>query len=249
MNFEQKTVGEIAAEYPAAIRVFERLRIDYCCGGATPLASACTDAGITLNELSNELQNAVSTPVADAIDFASMTAIDIANHIIETYHRYTREELVTLRALAEKVAMVHRTRHSEVVTVDMLVRALEEDLLPHLMKEEVMLFPYVEQLERGETPNACFATVQAPVRVMMMEHETVGELLRQLRATTDGFTTPPDACFSYRELYRRLGEFEAATHQHIHIENNIYFPRALQLEEAVAGCESPLACAAAHEGF
>ena len=119
-------------------------------------------------------------------------------------------------------------------------------MLPHMLKEEQVLFPYVAQLERGEAPTPFFGTVRNPVRMMMMEHDRVGGLLAQLRATTSDYALPPDACFSYRELYRRLDELELKTHEHIHIENNVYFPRAVALEDqagnAAAGHAHGHAC-------
>lgn len=230
-NFTQRTVGEIAAEYPNAIRLFERLGIDYCCGGGRALPDACATSGITVETFIEELNKVAGTPEEAAIDWSALTLSAISQHLIERYHIYTREELVTLRALSTKVLGVHGGRHEELAFVDRLIRALEDDMLPHLMKEEIVLFPYCDQLENDEEPpSSCFGSVENPIRAMMMEHDAVGDLLRQLRATTSGYEAPFDACFSYRELYRRLADFEAATHRHIHIENNVFFPRAVELE-------------------
>jgi regulator of cell morphogenesis and NO signaling len=113
-----------------------------------------------------------------------------------------------------------------------LLRDLTGDMLPHMLKEEQILFPYVNQLDQGDAPTPFFGTVKNPVRMMMLEHDRVGEILAKLRVVTDGYTPPESACFSYRELYRRLAELELRTHEHIHVENNIYFPRAVALEES-----------------
>lgn len=225
-----RTVGEIAAEVPAAIRIFERLRIDYCCGGATPLTDACERAGTTVDAFVNEL-NAAALKPETTVDWTQRSLSDLQAYLVGKYHVHAREELETLNMLAGKVFGVHGTRHQELRLVTALVQALEQDMLPHMVKEEMILFPYVEGLENGTTGSSCFGTVQNPIRQMMMEHESVGEILARLRTATDDYTPPADGCFSYRELYRRLAEFEAETHEHIHLENNVHFPRAVKLEQ------------------
>lgn len=224
-----RTVGEIAAEVPAAIRVFEKLNIDYCCGGATPLTDACSRAGISIDAFLQALEGA-DAPEAD-IDWTTRPLAELTRYLVDRYHVHAREELATLTLLAAKVVSVHGGRHPELKRVGLLVNALEQDMLPHMMKEEMVLFPYVENLEAGNATGSCFGTVENPIRVMSAEHEQVGDILRQLRITTDGYAIPPDGCFSYTQLYRRLEELERETHQHIHLENNIYFPRAIELEQ------------------
>ena len=231
MTFTERTVGEIAAENPVAIRIFEEWKIDYCCGGRTPLADACADAGRSIEEFTLALEMSAAVPDNDAFDWLNEPLDAVAANIVETYHRYTTEEVQTLETLAARVEGVHGSRHPELAEVHALVRALTADLIPHMHKEEAILFPYVTQLAQGAHPYAFFGTVLNPVRMMMMEHDAVGELLASLRTVTTAYTIPDDACFSYRELYRRLAEFERQTHEHIHVENNIYFPRAIALEE------------------
>lgn len=130
-----------------------------------------------------------------------------------------------------KVHSVHGDRRPELAEVLEIVRALTVDMLPHMAKEEQVLFPYVDQLEKGTAPTPFFGTVRNPVRMMMLEHDRVGEFLARLRVITGDFTPPESACFSYRELYRRFAEFETISHEHIHVENNLYFPRAIALED------------------
>lgn len=236
LSMHDRTVGELAAEMPVSIRVFEAWKIDYCCGGMTPLTDACAAAGKTVDEFVAAIEAAAVIPDGLARDWASQSLHGISTHIVDSYHRYTREELDTLRPLAEKVFGVHGARRAELSDVLATVRELTNDLLPHMLKEEQVLFPYVVQLEKasdegGPAPTPFFGTVKNPVRAMMLEHDRVGELLARLRSLTSDYTVPQDACFSYRELYRRLDEFEQRTHEHIHIENNIYFPRAVSLEE------------------
>jgi regulator of cell morphogenesis and NO signaling len=236
MNMHERTVGELATDVPTSIRIFEAWKIDYCCGGMTPLPDACAAAGKSVDEFVRALEMVAAVPDDVNRDWTQESLAGIATHIVDSYHRYTREELETLRPLAEKVFGVHGSRHDELAAVLATVHDLNNDLLPHMLKEEQVLFPYVEQLEEamesgGPAPTPFFGTVKNPVRMMMLEHDRVGELLARLRNVTDGYVVPPDACFSYRELYRRLAEFESRTHEHIHVENNVYFPRAIAMEE------------------
>lgn len=231
-----KTIGEIAAEMPVAIRVFEAWKIDYCCGGKTLLADACAAAGKSVDEFVTAINAAATVPDRDVRDWAVEPLVALSTHVVNTYHAYTREELATFAPLAAKVLSVHGERRPELAEVVELVKGLTGDMLPHMLKEEQILFPYVGQLENAmesgaPAPTPFFGTVKNPVRMMMIEHDRVGELLARLRKVTADYTPPASACFSYRELYRRFAEFESRTHEHIHVENNIYFPRAVAMEE------------------
>ncbi|HVT42814.1 MAG TPA: iron-sulfur cluster repair di-iron protein [Thermoanaerobaculia bacterium] len=235
-SLHEQTIGEIAAELPIAIRVFEAWKIDYCCGGKQTLSEACTAVGKSVEEFAAAVDSAVAMPDSLATDWSSESLRTLSGHIVDAYHRYTREELATFAPLAAKVLGVHGERRPELPEVVELVRDLTTDMLPHMLKEEQVLFPYVAQLEEaaesgGPPPTPFFGTVKNPIRMMMLEHDRVGELLGRLRVVTDDYTPPESACFSYRELYRRLTEFELRTHEHIHIENNVYFTRAVSLEE------------------
>lgn len=233
MEFAVRTVGELAVDVPASIRVFEAWKIDYCCGGKTPLPDACATAGKSVEEFVAQLMRAATGPEGAVRDWSGASLTTIASNIVKSYHDYTREELQTLAPLSDKVLGVHGERHPELSEVVSLIAALSTDLLPHMLKEEQVLFPYVTQLEAGSAPTPFFGTVKNPVRMMMLEHDKVGELLARLRAVTSDYAAPDNACFSYRELYRRLAEFEALTHEHIHVENNLYFPRAVEMEDQI----------------
>jgi len=242
-QLSDKTVGEIAASMPDAIRVFEAWKIDYCCGGRTPIAEACANAGKSVDDFVAELERLTTVPDAASRDWNAGTLAAISGDIVTTYHAYTREELETLAPIANKVLSVHGERRPELAEVVALLGELTGDMLPHMLKEEQVLFPYVQQLEQaattgGPAPTPFFGTVKNPVRMMMLEHDRVGELLAQLRLVTNDYVAPESACFSYRELYRRLAEFELRTHEHIHIENNIFFPRSVTLEEQTGNTAS-----------
>ena len=229
-----KTVRELALEVPNATRVFERLRIDYCCGGGRNIAEACQSAGVRLDELSRLLDEAGAA--GDEVrDFSAGPLSDLIRHILDTHHVYTREESARIQALLEKVCGKHGENHPELGEVRTLFLKLDADLQPHMFKEEQILFPYILRLEAAATagspaPFAPFGTVGNPVRMMMFEHDTAGDLLREIRAAAQDFSAPEDACMSFRALYQALADFEQDLHQHIHLENNVLFPRAVELE-------------------
>ena len=234
------TVRQLAIEMPGATRVFEKLKIDYCCGGNQPLLEACANAGLTLQEVEQQLALSETAQTSPATGFSEMRLPDLVEHIVNKHHVFTRDELVRLEALALKVESVHGDNHPELRQVNVLFRRLGNDLKPHMFKEEQVLFPYIVQLERASTqtlkaPRAQFGSVNNPVRMMMMEHDIAGELLRELRRTTNNYTVPADVCISYQTLYGALEAFEADLHQHIHLENNILFPGAVELEERLVG--------------
>jgi len=231
------TVGEIAAEFPNAAREFEKLGIDYCCGGSKTLGDACAAAKISVEEALERLEK--STSAAQKSDpgqnWQDLPLADLIAHINRTHHVFVREECPRIEALAEKVAGVHAQRHPELEQVADVFAALANELSVHMMKEEQILFPYVIRLEESHVagepaPPAMFGSVVNPVRMMMQEHDGAGDALRSLRQLTLDYSVPEDACASYRALYHGLQEFEADLHQHIHLENNILFPRAVAME-------------------
>ena len=231
-----KTVGEIAVEMPGATREFEKLGIDYCCGGSRTLDQACSEANISVDEALARLdRSAVSTETRFGQDWQNQLLVDLISHITTTHHAFVREESSRILALAAKVVGVHGKNHPELLQVQQTFSALAEELRVHLMKEEQMLFPYISLMEEstlaGEpAPPAMFGTVANPVRMMMQEHDGAGDALRSLRSITHDYGLPEDACISYRTLFGALEGFEADLHQHIHLENNILFPRAVAME-------------------
>jgi regulator of cell morphogenesis and NO signaling len=231
-----KTVGEIAAEMPNATREFEKLGIDYCCGGSRTLGEACAEAKISVDEALARLEKSLASSQSEASqDWQKQLLADLVDHIKTTHHVFVREECSRLQALAAKVVGVHSKNHPELHQVQEVFSALAAELGVHLMKEEQVLFPYILRMEEsalaGEPmPPATFGTVVNPVRMMMQEHDGAGDALRSLRTITIDYRVPEDACISYRTLYQALQSFEADLHQHIHLENNILFPRAVAME-------------------
>lgn len=232
------TVRDVAIEIPQSTRVFEQLKIDYCCGGDRPLADACTSAGIDLDNVMELLAEVTQSTTPDALDFQNVPLPKLIAYIVDTHHVFTKSEMDRLQSLADKVLAAHGGNHPELIHLDELLTRLCADLRPHMFKEEQVLFPYIVGLaqaieQNSAAPFAPFGTVKNPVRMMMLEHDTAGDILRELRALTSDYTAPADACISYRTLYQALEDFEKDLHQHIHLENNILFPKALELESAL----------------
>jgi len=232
----EKTVREIALASTSATRVFERLGIDYCCGGDKPLEEACQAAGLSIEQVQRELDSALSQPQTKAADWQREPLSDLVAHINATHHKFVRTEIARLGPLFEKVCGVHGKNHPELLHLQVIFNGLARELSSHLMKEEVILFPYVLRMEESVIQGepvlpAPFGTVANPVAMMEHEHDSAGDALRAMRAVTSGYIAPEGACASYQALYRALAEFEADLHQHIHLENNILFPRALGMEK------------------
>jgi regulator of cell morphogenesis and NO signaling len=230
-----KTVRELALEDPSSTRIFEKLGIDYCCGGNRSLREACESANLNLDEVLDSLQKAVPVTQRDR-DWQRESLASLIEHIQGTHHKYTREELARLGPLSEKVCSVHGKNHPELFHVRDLFQRLAQELSVHLMKEEMILFPYIVRMEAASAGDrlvgrAPFGSVQNPVSMMEHEHDSAGNVLREMSQATNGYSAPADACISYQTLYNALAVFEADLHQHIHLENNILFPRAVALEK------------------
>ena len=175
-------------------------------------------------------------PRAPARDWQTEPLADLVAHIRDTHHAYTRDALARITQLLDKVCSVHGANHPELRGIQTTFAALRQELSMHMMKEEMMLFPYIVRMEEAVLADEPvlpppFGTVRNPVAMMMREHDGAGEDLREIRAASNGYTAPADGCITYQTLYRALAEFEADLHQHIHLENNILFPRALTMEQ------------------
>jgi regulator of cell morphogenesis and NO signaling len=236
MTTDQKTIGEIAAENPAVTRVFEKYGIDYCCGGKMPLAEACQARGIRVADLEAELVQATAAKAPGAQDWQSAELSALIDHIISTHHVYLKSELPRLQFLMDKVLAAHGMNHGDsLAPLSRTFAALRAELEAHLMKEEMVLFPIIRGLELAKqqgrhAPAAHCGSVNNPIRVMEHEHDSAGRALEAMRQATGNYTLPADVCNTYRALFHALGELEADLHQHIHLENNILFPRAAALE-------------------
>lgn len=236
---KSKTVGALAAENPATTGVFEKYKIDYCCGGQISLEEACRAAGVEIGEVTESLTKAAGDSAASATasdaNFNEWSLAALADYIVRKHHAFTRAENERIIALLEKTCAVHGANHDELFAIEKIFGSLRLEIENHLLKEERMLFPYIALMESSlnfgqVVPPAPFGTTKNPVKVMVEEHDAAGEHLREIRRLSKEFTAPEDACVTYQTLYRALEEFEKDLHRHIHLENNILFPKAIEME-------------------
>ena len=216
----ESTVGRVAAEHPLATRVFARHGIDFCCGGGKPLGEVCAGLGLDTAAVLAEIQSELAAPDPNEIRWDQAPLGDLIEHILEAYHKPLREELPRLEAMARKVVDVHRDKQPESLPELLTIYlGLKAELEQHMAKEEQILFPMIRSGQGAQT--------QGPISVMEHEHDSAGNALRRLRELTNGYEVPEEACNTWRALWHGLAALEESLHQHIHLENNILFPRAL----------------------
>jgi regulator of cell morphogenesis and NO signaling len=209
--------------------------VDYCCGGKKTLAEACHQRGIDPQAFLTQLEDYATTETAPEVNLAALSLTELADHIERIHHAYLHTELPRLEKMVTKVAAVHGEKEPRLMQIKDIFLALSAELATHLMKEEQMLFPMIRQLEASDTlPTFHCGTIANPVRRMEFEHDEAGEALRELRQLTDDYTPPAWACNTYRALLDALATFEQDMHQHIHKENNVLFPRAMEMERQKA---------------
>ena len=227
-------LGLLVAERPARARVFESLGLDYCCGGARPLVDACVASGLALESVLEQLDRTDrSAQASHEIDWRIAPLSALTAHILDTHHVFLRRELPRLAAVLEKVTEVHGQNHAELFKLQRVLSGLTDEMYAHMSKEENVLFPMIARFEAGNDAAAahCGSFVN-PIRVMLMEHDAAAEALHALRRLSGGFAPPADACASYSSLLGGLHDLERDTHQHIHLENNILFPRVVDAEKS-----------------
>lgn len=237
-NIKNRTVGEIVKLDFRAADVFSNYGIDFCCGGKISVSEACANAKTEESIVIGALENLKNQQGSAVHDFDSWNIGFLTDYIIHTHHQYVSKAIPQILPLAQKVADVHGEHHSEVIQINLLFQDLAEELLSHMQKEEMILFPYIKKLVVEEsagqcTDPSCFGTVMGPISVMEQEHENAGVILKELYSLSNGYQVPEDACNTFRVLYGKLKEFEDDLHRHIHLENNILFPKALEMEQAL----------------
>jgi len=236
MNFSTRTqVKDIALLNPGARRILEDAGVDYCCGGGKSLQEACLHANVPSEVILERLRQNSQQVNHEEIAWTSKPLVELTRHIRERHHQYVRDVIPRLRGLLAKVREKHGSKHREVGEIDRLFGDVAREMLMHMQKEEQILFPYIDALERaangGEAVEApFFGTVRNPIYSMMKEHDSSGELMRQIRKASNAYQASPDACTSFRAAYQELQQFEEDLHLHVHLENNILFPRAVELE-------------------
>lgn len=229
------TVGAIVRDHPSLSRLFEKSKIDYCCGGQKTLAEACEYRGIDPHLFLSELEDSVATETIPEVNLAELSLTEIVDHIERIHHAYLHTELPRLEKMVAKVAAVHGEKEPRLAQIKDIFLALSTELTPHLMKEEQVLFPMIRQLESSDRlPEFHCGSLANPVHQLESEHDEAGVALAQLRQLTDDYSPPEWACNTYRAMLDALLIFEQDLHQHIHKENNVLFPRSMILEKTKA---------------
>lgn len=232
---ETNTIGEIVAANIKTADVFKKHGIDFCCGGGKKIIDVCNKKEIDFDVISSELIQ-IDQQVQPPTDFNSWKLDFLIDYIENVHHTYVSQNIPLILEYSNKVANVHGESHPEVIEVNQLFIAVAQELAAHMKKEELILFPYVKQLVKSEkegsvpgTPH--FGTVKNPITMMEHEHDNAGDIFKKIAELTSNYTPPEYACNTYRALYAKLEEFENDLHQHVHLENNILFPKTKKLEE------------------
>ncbi|WP_338590293.1 iron-sulfur cluster repair di-iron protein [Shewanella khirikhana] len=233
MNTEallQTRVGELVAQDYRFAHVFSRFGIDFCCGGGRTLWEACERAKADTTAVVDAMKHSAAEGEPDAL-LAELPLPQLIDYIEATHHSYVRATAPLLLEYAAKMVRAHGDSHAEIKPLAGWIQALVEDLLPHLMKEEQILFPAIRAMAGGEQVSGCFGHIGNPIRAMEYEHDEAGTILKRLRELTQDYQPPAHACTTWRICYQTLAEFEADLHRHIHLENNLLFPKTLKLTQ------------------
>ncbi len=234
----QTTVGEIVAQIPSAARIFANHQIDFCCGGKRPLEEVCRERRMDAETILQEIEALGKRNPRNDRNWSAAPLAELTSYIVRKHHGYLRTELPWLEKIVRKVSGKHSETHAFLPELQDIQVALRGELESHLAKEESILFPFINTLEAaaggcGTVPHACFGAIGNPIRMMELEHETVGTALRRMSALTSDYALPPGACTSFRILYHGLRALDEDLRVHIHLENNVLHPRAIELEKKV----------------
>lgn len=232
----EKTIGQMVADNYRTAQVFKKHKIDFCCKGNRTLSEVATKKGLNLEILLQELDTVQANGQGDHLEVASWPLDLLADYIEKKHHRYVEQQIPILNQYLDKLCRVHGDRHPELFEISELFKASGGELAMHMKKEELVLFPWVRKMvegiaDREPLVRPHFGTVRNPIQMMMKEHDHEGERFRKIAELTNSYTPPADACNTYRVTYSLLQEFEEDLHRHIHLENNVLFPKAETLEQ------------------
>lgn len=235
-NLKNKTIGSFVAEDFRTAAVFSKYRIDFCCKGNRTVTEVCEKQNIDADILLENVLQVAQSENNGSIDFNSWPLDLLADYIEKTHHRYVEEKTNVLLPFLDKLCKVHGANHPELFKINELFIGCAGELSQHMKKEELVLFPFVKRMVKtresdGILSQPSFGTVSNPIAMMMHEHDNEGQRFREIAALTNDYTPPADACTTYRVTFAMLREFEADLHKHIHLENNILFPKAVVLEK------------------
>ncbi len=234
-KIEEKSVGEIVAGDYRAARVFEAHKIDFCCNGGRGIQEAAKEKDLDWHALVEEINKAIEGRPEEQPDFRSMPLDALADYIVKTHHQYAERQIGVVRPYLEKICQVHGKNHPELFRIKDIFYKISGVIITHQKKEEIMLFPFIKRLvkvheNREAFKNNTSATVKGPVSMLTDEHEEQGAAFRKIAGLSNDYTPPEDACNTYVATLNLLQDFERDLHKHIHLENNILFPKALELE-------------------
>lgn len=239
-NIEQISVGQVVAENYRTAAVFKKFGIDFCCNGNKTIAQACEQSNVDPEKLVKDIEQALTVSPADdhadSTNFSSWPLDLLADYIEKKHHRYVTEQIPVLESYLEKLVNVHGKNHPELREIKKWFHESAADLTMHMKKEELILFPMIRKMANARTTNqghnsSSFKTIRNPIQKMMQEHEIEGERFQMIHSLSDNYTVPDDGCTTYRVTYDLLKAFEEDLHLHIHLENNILFPKAVEWEK------------------
>ncbi len=233
----QKHIREFVADDFRTAAVFSKYKIDFCCRGDRPMTEVCEKKNIELDDIVRDLNKVLSSTTDQSIDYKSWPSDLLADYIQKKHHRYVTEKTPVLRQFLDKLCKVHGGRHPELFEINKLFTESTDELAKHMKDEETILFPYIREMVEAKSigagkPASNFSSVKSPIETMLHEHDTEGERFREIARLTNDYTPPADACNTYRVAFQMLDEFEKDLHLHIHLENNILFRDAVELEKS-----------------
>jgi regulator of cell morphogenesis and NO signaling len=226
----EPTIGEIVANDFRAASLFKDAGIDFCCGGNKSLSDACKEKGADESHLIQQLETLAQTPVSGAMNFKEWDLSFLSDYIVNTHHKFVLKNLPELVFYTQKIANVHGDHHPELIEVADLFTKINEELLQHLKNEEEVLFPAIKEAEKNDSIQVK-ATIISEIKRMQGEHEFAGDAMDKINVLTNNYLIPEDACNTYRVSLKLLEQFEDDLHIHVHLENNILYPKALKLAE------------------
>jgi regulator of cell morphogenesis and NO signaling len=235
-TLEKITIGEYVAKDFRTAALFSKYGIDFCCNGNRSIEEACQKKSVNPDDLLKEIESVLNTKGDSGIDFNSWPIDLLADYIEKTHHRYVSEKTPTLLQFLDKLSRVHGANHPELLQINELFKGCAGELAQHMKKEELILFPFIKKMVQATISDELiaqphFGTVENPIAMMMHEHDAEGERFRKIAQLSNDYTPPADACNTYKVTFAMLQEFEQDLHKHIHLENNILFPKATKLEK------------------
>ncbi|MEC4050770.1 iron-sulfur cluster repair di-iron protein [Flavobacterium sp. SUN046] len=235
-TLQKNTIGEFVAQDFRTAALFSKYKIDFCCKGNKTLDEVCEAKGLDVNKMENEINAVLNTNSSSEIDFKSFSPNLLIDYILETHHEYIESKTPVLLMYLDKLCKVHGERHPELFEINNLFKIASSELLNHLQKEEVVLFPFIKTMTNAIKNNETiqqpgFGTVENPIAMLKQDHETEGDLFVKISALTNEYDPPINACETYKVTFAMLKEYEQDLHKHIHLENNILFHKAVELEE------------------